>query len=248
MKRFLSFAFIVIMAGTACGMTGGPIFTVPQGMTSMTVEASKVNWQIASARATDGKESVISDRVGLTARYGLSDFLDFGAMLGAATFGFDDLPRGYSFVSDNWTFAWGASMRMGIPAKPRPYQLSAGVNYMGYQPSTTTSKGFKTIDSKYLWHEISPVATFGVRLSSFVPYLGVSKTYLSGNRDIQVRLNGVEVDGISGKEDYVDSEQQLRGIVGLEWKLPDGYSIGIEANGNMDGFWSMSIGLAQVLR
>ncbi|MBU0507332.1 hypothetical protein KKH27_00655 [bacterium] len=248
MKRFLFLAAILVTVQVAAAMTGGPMFCVGQRMTSMTVEASRVNWQILSPRTQDGRESVVSERVGLTARYGLAPFLDVGATLGAATMSFSDLPRGYSSISESWRFAWGAGLRLGIPAVAHRFQFLALVNYTGFQPEATTKRGGKEITSKYLWHEITPVAAVGVRLGPIVPYVGVGKPYLIGKRDVTVTMNGVPVPSASGSEDYVDGDQLVRPVVGLEWKLPDGYSLAVEADGNSEGYWTLSVGLAQVLR
>jgi hypothetical protein len=248
MKRFLFLAAILMTVSAATAMTGGPMFCVGRRMTSMTVEASRVNWQIISPRTMNGRESVVSERAGLTARYGMAPFLDVGATLGAATMNFSDLPRGYSNISESWKFAWGAGLRMGIPSRVRRFQFLAVVNYAGFQPEVTTTRGSKEITSKYLWHEITPLAALGVRIGSIVPYIGISKPFLFGKRDIQVTMSGVPVPSASGTEDYMDTEQLVRPIAGLEWKLPDGYSLAVEADGNSEGYWTLSVGLAQVLR
>jgi outer membrane receptor for ferric coprogen and ferric-rhodotorulic acid len=60
--------------------------------------------------------------------------------------------------------------------------------------------------------------------------------------------NGQPVASATGKDSYTDGEQELRGLMGLEWQMPDGYSIAGEASTTSSGTWTLSIGLAQALR
>lgn len=247
MKRILIAAALFLIGNAALAMTGGPTFSVGYQMTSMTVEASKVHWQLRSAYES-GSETAVSDRIGLTARYGLTPFLDVGATLGAATLNFRDLPSGYSHAEESWRLAWGGNVRIGLPAQPQKFQVVAAANYMGFQPQATTTRGSKVVSSEYMWHEVMPMLSVGMKLGPVVPYIGVGKPYLFGKRDVRVTMNGVAVPSASGKQEYTDSEQLLRPMVGVEWKFPDGYSLAVEADGNTEGYWTVSVGLAQVLR
>jgi len=247
MKRILIAAATFLIGNAALSMTGGPMFSVGYQMTSMTVEASKIHWQLRSV-SENGSETAVSDRIGLTARYGLAPFLDVGATVGAATLNFRDLPSGYSHAEESWRLAWGGSARIGLPAQPRTFQVVAAVNYLGFQPQATTTRGSKVVSNEYMWHEVMPTLSVGMKLGPVVPYVGIGKPYLFGNRDVRVTMNGVAVPGASGKQEYSDSEQPLRPMLGIEWKLPDGYSLAMEADGNTEGYWTVSVGLAQVLR
>lgn len=122
------------------------------------------------------------------------------------------------------------------------------VNYLGFQPRGDISNGTKSISSKYLWHEVSPALAFGVRFGPIVPYIGAGKSFLFGKRDLSVTLRGQEFPSAGGVSTYSDAEQPVRGLLGVEWRLPEGYSITAETAATSDGMWTMTVGLAQVLR
>lgn len=248
MKRVIIAALLVVTVSPAAAMVGGPAFCVGSGMTGMIVSASQVNTDLFSPQAAGERERMTSNRMMLTARYGLADNLDFSAVLGTADLGFTGLPAGYSTIDGQWNFAWGAGARIGYPVHAEIFQIVLGAEYFGFQPKTETSNGYKTVGSQYLWHEVAPSALLGFRLGKWVPYCGVTKPYLFGRRDLRVSLRGVNYPELSSTQDYSDVEQPLRGIAGLEWKLPQGYSITAEAAANLDNAWTLTIGLAQVMK
>lgn len=248
MKKVVIILTSMLVVHTAFGMVGAPLFCIGRQLTSMTVEASKVNLESSSPSADNEKASAASERLVLTARYGLAQNVDIQASLGAANLVFTDLTPGFSDFDASWCLAWGAGVRVGLPVSPHQWQVVGAVNYAGFQPHGNTGNGVKNISSKYLWHEISPSVTFGMRFGNLVPYVGATKPFLLGRRDIDVTLNGQEFPSAGGRSDYTDSEQPVRGILGLEWKLPEGYSITTEAAATTDGIWTVCIGVAQVLR
>jgi hypothetical protein len=93
-----------------------------------------------------------------------------------------------------------------------------------------------------------PTAAVGYRFGPVLPYIGASKPYLFGRRDVTVALRGQEFPTAGGTSTYTDSEQPLRGILGLEWRLPQGYAIGAEAAATTKGVWTLAVSIAQVLR
>ena len=248
MKRVLIPIAWMLVCRAAAGMAGGPLFCVGQQMTSMTVEAVRTNLDVQSPGGGDDRESAVSERLFLTARYGLAPCLDMAASVGTANLNFSDLPAGYGDFSASWSLAWGASLRAGMPLQAGRYQLMAAVNYLGFQPKGEISNGTKSISSQYLWHEVSPTLAAGMRLGPLVPYVGATKPFLFGRRDVTVALNSQEFPAAGGTSNYTDSEQPLRGLLGVEWRLPEGYSLTAEAAATTGGVWTMSIGLAQVLR
>jgi hypothetical protein len=248
MRRVLIPIALMLASGAAFGMAGGPLFCVGQGMTSMTVEAVQTRLDVASPGAADESETAVSQRVLLTARYGLAPRLDMAASVGTANLNFSNLPSGYNDFAASWSLAWGASLRAGLPLHAGRYQVMAAVNYLGFQPKGDISNGTKSISSKYLWHEVSPAVAAGMRFGPVVPYVGATKPFLFGRRDVKVVLNGQEYRAAGGASNYTDSEQPLRGLLGVEWRLPEGYTLTAEAAASVDGVWTMSVGLAQVLR
>lgn len=120
MKRILISVAVVLTGQLAFGMVGGPLFCVGQQMTSMTVEASKVNLDV-SAPSGDEREDAVSDRVLLTARYGLAPCLDISGSVGTANLNFNGLSGGYNDFDASWSLAWGASLRAGAPIHPRRF-------------------------------------------------------------------------------------------------------------------------------
>ncbi len=235
--------------GVSQAMIGGPVFLVPQSMTSMTVEVGQTNLDVNASTSAAGNESTFeSKRLGLSARYGVSNSLDIGAMLGTANLGMNDIGGGYSDFSSSWAMSWGANVRAGFPVGAPEYQIVGSLNYMGFQPDGKTSNGMKTIGSKYTWHEVTPAITAGMRVGSVIPYCGIAKPFLIGQKDVSVRFNGQEYPSAGGSQNYTDSEQAFRGLFGLEWHLPEGYSVMAEGSASMEGQWSISLGLTQVLR
>jgi len=247
MKTILVAVSIIITAGAAYCMIGGPIFTVGNQMTAMTVEGGRFTMKTTTPTGS-GSQSATMDRVMLTARYGVLSNVDLSASLGTSNLGFTNLYGGYADFKSSWSFAWGAGMRAGYPVEPGPYQVVGCVQYFGFQPKGSTTNGTEVIDSQYMWHEIAVSAAGGMRFGTLLPYAGLSKPYLFGNHTVSVAMHGKEFPTAGGTHSYADGEQGLRGILGLEWKLPEGYALSAEGSTNSDGAWALTVGFAQVLK
>ena len=76
----------------------------------------------------------------------------------------------------------------------------------------------------------------------------MQKQYLFGTREFKVSYLGEPLEAASGKETFSDGEQPINGVAGLEWSLPDGYSLSGEVVGGSEGNWSLSLGLSQAIR
>ncbi|MCB9391037.1 MAG: outer membrane beta-barrel protein [Calditrichaeota bacterium] len=212
----------------------------------MTVEVEQTKLKVPMADMVEGRGGTQSRRLFLTGRYGLQDFADAFVRLGAASLDFDEFGNGFSAFSSSPSFAWGAGMRVGFAISEK-LEVNANVSYLGFKAEGEVTRSGRKISNRYLWQEIAPAMTIGYRVSEVTPYVGVGKTYLTGQRDFDVSYNGEQLALASGSESYSDSEQPISPIVGLEWHLPDGYSLTGEATG-ADGDWSVSIGLSQALR
>ncbi|HEY3296252.1 MAG TPA: hypothetical protein VGL38_12560 [bacterium] len=247
MKTVFIAATLILCACTAWGMVGGPIFPVGSQMTAMTVEASKVTLKTVSPSGSGSQEGT-SDRMFLSARYGVLSNVDLSAMLGTSNLGFNNLYGGYSDFRSNWSFAWGAGARAGFPLGSPRYQAICGLQYTGFQPKGSSSNGIQTVSSKYIWHEVAPSVAVGARVGPLVPYLGVAKPFFFGRRDVMVAMHGRAFPAAGGQTSYADGQQPVRGILGLEWKLPDGYSLTAEGMTTPAGIWTLSLGVAQVLK
>lgn len=248
MKYTLSLVvFIALLTASAFGMVGGPTFVVPMKMTSMSVCGSQWNSQI---NMSDGAASqpLASSRLSLVARYGLLPQVDVGGEVGTANMNVSELGSGYSDFDADWNVSWGASARIGLPLGNKGFQLTGALNYFGFQPSGKSANEFKSISTKYMWHELAPSVTAGYRLSNVVPYVGVMKPYLFGTKETNVSFNGAQFPSAGGQSDYRDGQQDLRGLFGLEWKFPDGYSVSGEAATTSEGDWTLSIALTQMMR
>jgi hypothetical protein len=241
-KHILAIAMGFIAAHSAFAVTGGPVFCVGKQTTAMTVEATKISMDFGQSDRT------VSNRLMLTARWGLLDGLDLSGSLGTADLAFNRLVGGYSDYRAPWSFAWGAGLRAGWPQEPKTYQILGIVNYVGYQPAGSTTSGVLEKNSSYLFNEISPVLIGGMKFGAMTPYVGVTKPFLFGRKDLTVKFRGADYPALGGRTNYSDSEQALRGILGLEWKLPEGYSIGAEGASTTDGAWYVGVSLAQVLK
>jgi hypothetical protein len=252
MYKYLTLIALLAVTSTsmAIGMVGGPVFCIGERQTSMTVEVSKINMEVPISDASSNglKEDMTSQRLFLTGRYGLASWLDVDVRLGTADLRFNDSPQGYTNYVADLSFAWGAGLRLGIPFDNSPYKFTLGASYTGYKPTGNSTKGLKTVSTNYLWQEVSPSVTFGYQLGKFVPYVGATKPFLFGKRDVKVVFNGQEFPTAGGKENYSDGKQAIRGLAGLEWKLPDGYSATAEVAGTTDGLWMFFIGFAQVIK
>ncbi len=246
MHKILTFGLLMLCgAGAVHAMSGGPVFCLSEKQTGMTVEATQASMKLNSG---SGDESFMSQRLMLTARFGLLPNMDMSAQLGTSNLAFRELPAGYSDFSAGWAFAWGGSLRIGLPERANPYQIIAAVNYFGFQPSGTTGNGTKSINSNYVWHEIAPSLTAGYAVGPLVPYVGVTKPFLFGDKSVDVAFNGQNFPAAGGKTSYTDGDQSVRGVMGLEWRWPDGYSLNAEGAAGSDGLWTLSIGVSQVLK
>ncbi len=246
MHKILAFNLLLLLsAGAVHAMSGGPVFCLTEKMTGMTVEATQAAMKLNSG---SGSESFMSQRLMLTARFGLLPSVDMSAQLGTSNLAFRELPSGYSDFSAGWTFAWGGSVRAGLPQQANPFQIVGALNYFGFQPSGTTGNGTKSISSSYVWHEITPSLTAGYAVGPLVPYVGMTKPFLFGNKTIDVAFNGQNFPAAGGKTSYKDGDQALRGVLGLEWRWPDGYSLNAEGAASSDGLWTLSVGVSQILK
>ena len=241
MNRFITLGLVLLLMATmAQAMVGGPVFTIGQKMSGMTVEATQTKMELSSS---SGSETFGSQRVMLTARYGLLNNLDCSAQVGGSNISFEDLPAGYSEFSSDWAFAWGGSLRAELPGQASPFEVIAALNYFGFQPKGKIDNGTKTISSSYLWHEVSPSLSVGYATGAMIPYVGVMKPYLFGKKDVEVSFNGQEFPAAGGRTTYTDGDQSIRGLLGIEWRWPDGYSVCAEAAAGGSGLWTISLGL-----
>jgi len=247
MKTILIAASLILLSSTAFAMLGGPIFCVGSQMTAMTVEADKVTLQTVSPSGS-GSQSAWSDRMLLTARYGVLPNLDISGSLGASDLGFDKLYGGYSDFRSSWSLAWGAGMRAGFPLGSPHFQAIAALQYSGFQPKGSSTNGVQTISSKYVWHEVTPAAAVGGRFGPVTPYVGAAKPFLFGTRSVDVAMHGRSFPVAGGQGSYTDGQQEIRGILGIEWKLPEGYSLTAEGTSTSSGIWTLGVAFAQVLK
>ncbi len=248
MNRIIPLILLACVAGSAFGMSGAPVFLVGQKTTVMTAEGAHGVMELNSPSSTVADDKFSSDRVLITARYGVLPNVDVAAQIGGANLNFKDLPAGYSEFDANWTFSWGADARVGFPVKPQAYQVVAAVKYFGFRPSGTTGTEDKRIESQYLWNEISPTLTAGYIVGPVVPYVGIMKPYLFGQKDVDVTFNGQQYATAGGKSTFSDGEQSIRGLLGVEWRWPNGYSLAAEAAAASNGIWTVSLGVSQVLK
>lgn len=248
MKKTYSLTVLAALLAfaNAQAMVGGPLFCVGRQVSSMTVEAERSSMKVPMADLTEGRGGSDSKRLFLTGRYGIQDFLDGQAKIGAADLNFDDFENGFSPFSSSPSLAWGAGLRLGFSFTER-FELNANLSYVGFSAEGEVTRTGRSISSKYLWQEVTPAVTIGYRVSEVTPYVGVTKVYLLGRRDYDVTYNGDLLELASGSESFSDGEQPISPLVGLEWHLPDGYSITGEAASG-DGDWSVSVGLSQALR
>jgi hypothetical protein len=251
MKKYILLIGLLGLSGSAMavGMVGGPIFCLGEHITSMTVEASKIEMDVPAPNGGSGSnETMSSSRLFLTGRYGLTSWLDVDGRVGTANLDIQNSPTGFSNYSANHSLAWGAGLKMGIPFDKSPYQFTLSANYTGYKANGNSQKGVKTVYTNYLWQEITPAMAFGYQVGKFVPYIGACKPLLFGKRDVRVVFNGQEFPTAGGSESYSDSKQDFRGVLGLEWKLPEGYSATAEIAGTQNGLWMFFVGFSQVIK
>lgn len=238
---------LLLTSTNALAMVGGPLFCVGDRITSMTVEAERVSYDVPMSSDIDGFGGTQSKRLFLSGRYGLASFIDGQVKIGVADLDFDEFNNGFSPFATTPSLAWGAGLKAGLPITSK-LQINAGVTYVGFNAEGAVTRSGRKVSSKYLWQEIQPSATIGYRIAEVTPYVGASKTYLTGKRDYIVSYNGQELGAASGNESYTDGEQPFSPLMGLEWHLPDGYSVTGEAASGENGNWSISLGLSQALR
>lgn len=243
----ITLSLALLASVNASAMVGGPTFCVGNQVTSMTVEAERAAFDVPMSSEAEGFGGTESQRLFLTGRYGLTDFLDAQMKVGAANLDFDEFNNGFSPFSSSPSLAWGAGLKFGVPVSEK-LQLNAGVTYVGFGADGDVTRSGRTVSNKYLWQEVQPSITVGYRISEVTPYAGVTKTYLTGKRDFKVSYEGELLEAASGSESYSDGEQPISPLIGLEWHLPDGYSFTGEASSGENGNWNISLGLSQALR
>jgi hypothetical protein len=248
MNRFIPALLLACVAGSVFGMGGAPVIIVGQKMTSMTVEGTHAVMEMNSPTSTVVGDKISSERFMISARYGMLPNIDICGQIGVASLTFRDLNAGYASYNANWSPAWGADVRIGFPTKAQPFQVLAAVKYFGFNPRGSISNGQKTIESKYFWNEVTPTVTAGYAMGPFVPYVGVMKQYLFGQKEVSVALNGQHFEAAGGKTSYADGEQNYREVLGLEWRGPDGYLVTAEAIAGPNGVLTLSLGLSQVIK
>lgn len=246
-SSFMILLGLLVFSLSASAMVGGPLFCVGNKITSMTVEAERVSYNVPMMSELSGIGGTQSKRLMLTGRYGLADFLDAQVKFGAADLDFDEFNNGFSPFASSPSLAWGAGLKAGFPFTSR-FQLNAGVSYIGFGAEGQVTRAGRAVSNKYLWQEVQPSVTIGYRISEVTPYIGATKAYLTGKRDFEVAYDGELLEAASGSESYSDGEQPISPLVGLEWHLPDGYSVTGEAASGENGNWSISLGLSQALR
>jgi hypothetical protein len=244
---FIALFSTLLLAASVSAMVGGPMFTIGKQITSMTVEASQVEMKVPIEEGGSDRSNMVSKRIFLIGRYGLDSNIEMDIKLGAADLTFDELGGGFSEYSSSPALAWGVGIRAGYPAEEN-YEVIGSLSYVGYRAEASTEKANKSISSKYLWQEVIPTVAVGYKFRNLLPYVGVQKPYLFGTRDFSTSFNGQAVPSASGSEGYSDGEQDIRGLIGLEYRMPDGYSLSGEASTTSEGTWTLSIGLAQSLR
>ncbi|NUO18417.1 hypothetical protein HUU59_03105 [bacterium] len=235
------------ISGSVQAMVGGPTFCVGNQVTSMTVEAERSSFDVPMESEASGFGGTESQRLFLSGRYGLTDFLDGQLKFGVANLDFNEFNNGFSPFSSSPSLAWGAGLKAGFPISS-PLQINLGISYLGFGAEGDVTRSGRTVSNKYLWQEVQPSLTVGYRISEVTPYVGATKVYLTGKRDYKVSYNGEFLEAASGSGSYSDGEQPISPLVGLEWHLPDGYSVTGEASSGENGNWNVSIGLSQALR
>lgn len=243
----ITLCLLLLAVTSASAMVGGPLFCVGNKVTSMTVEAERATFDVPMSNSLTGIGGTQSQRLFLTGRYGLADFIDAQVKFGAADLDFDEFNNGFSPFASSPSLAWGAGLKAGLPITSK-FQVNAGVSYVGFGAEGEVTRSGRTVSNKYMWQEVQPAVTIGYRISEVTPYLGAAKTYLVGKRDFEVSYQGELLEAASGSESYSDGEQPISPLVGLEWHLPDGYSVTGEASSGENGNWSISLGLSQALR
>lgn len=247
MKTLLIGAALALAAPAAFAMVGFPLLPVGMQTSAMSVEATHTTIEMSGAGIGGSHELAVSDRVSLTARFGVLPHVDLSATAGTADLRFSELSGGYSAYAADWSVAWGAGARAEFPLPVAAWHVLAGLNYTGFRPTGETSNGLKSIESRYLRHEVTPTVAAGYTLGAMMPYVALSKPYLFGRRETTMALQGMAAMPLVTTR-YSDPRQPLRGALGMEWKLPEGYAVGAEAATTTDGHWTLSVALAQVLK
>ncbi|MBK6767044.1 MAG: hypothetical protein IPG71_12315 [bacterium] len=246
-KTYVLTVLVALMfTAQADAMVGGPLFCVGKQVTSMTVEVERSSLNVPMEGLSSDRSGSNSKRLFLIGRYGLQDFLDGQLKIGAADLGFDDFGNGFSSFVSNPSLAWGAGLRAGLSITEK-LELNANLSYMGFTAEGEVTRAERSISNAYLWQEVIPAITMGYSISDVTPYVGVGKVYLMGRRDFDVTYSGDLLEMASGSEEFSDGKQPMSPLVGLEWHLPDGYSLTGEASSS-DGDWNITLGLSQTLR
>jgi len=234
-------------AAWAGGLVGRPAFCIGSHGTAMTLEFSSMRYAFESD-GVEGDGKAETQRGLLRATFGLSPGFDADLALGTANLSFPGGPEGYSTFRSDWALAWGGGCRIGYPFADEPWQVQLSASYIGFRAEGETANMQKSIFSQYTWQEFSPALTAGYRFGQVTPYVGIMQTYLFGTRETAVKFLGVERPGLGGTQSYSDASGGTQGLLGVDWRLPDGYYVTARGCASGHGQWGFSLGLAQALK
>ncbi|MFH1010865.1 MAG: hypothetical protein V1784_06500 [bacterium] len=234
-------------AGWAGGLVGRPAFCIGSHGTAMTLEFSTMRYAFETTGVQEeGKAE--TQRGLLRATFGLAPGLDADLALGTANLSFPGGPEGYSTFRSDWALAWGGGCRFGYPFQGEPWQLQLSASYIGFRAEAETANMQKAIFSRYTWQEFTPALTAGYRFGQVTPYVGVMQTFLFGTRETTVEFLGVVRPSLGGKQSYADASGKAQGLLGVDWRLPDGYYVTARGCASGQGQWGFLLGLAQALK
>lgn len=237
-------------AGWAGGLVGRPAFCLGSDGVAMTVEFSNMCYavQATGAPSEEQGDKVQTQRGLLRATFGVAPGLDVDLALGTANLSFPDSPADFSTFRSEWGFAWGGGLRAGYPFQDELWQLQLSMNYIGFRAEGETANSQKVLRSEYVWQELTPTLTVGYRFGQLTPFVGAMQAILFGVRETEVEFLGAVKPALGGKQNYTDGKQKPQGLMGVDWRFPDGYFLTAQISASGQGQWGFSLGLAQALK
>jgi hypothetical protein len=238
----------LILLITGSIYAGPPVNMWQNGKLWMTAELGTDNRIIPdeNRNGVEGDELPSRSKRGfLKAGYGVYQYLDLFAMLGAANLYIDSSDPTFNNYEGNMTIAWGGGLKAGYHYADWNIGATYTGTAIGFTSKGEVENNFRRVVNTYQWWEIQNELTFSYPLSTLVPFIGVEKTILMGTHDIEDYFQGRLQPDPDDSNDYSDYAQPFRPLAGVVMLLPNAYSLYLKFGGiDADEFF-LSVGLSQ---
>lgn len=218
-----------------------------EGLTTYRIAAeyNYIGRIVDESGGTSGEKfETTSHRFFIKGNYGLSDFAGIFLKLGAANLKVPTKSPGFDDYNGDTHFAYGGGIKL------RPIKMGKSGFFLIGQAVAFTSEGsvqdnhFR-INNKYEWREYQSALAFATQIKKVDLYLGLEKTWLDGKHSWTSYLLSSNEALAKDSQDFSDDQQSLRPVIGLDFQLPQNYSLSFEIGGIGKDEVTLMLGFSQ---